>query len=155
MLGSFLVAAPAIAQPIAPAVDGTGTEVQVHNGEFDITGGTRSPDGQNLFHSFERFGLGAGQAANFWVTPDLRNVLGRVTGGEVSTIDGTLRVLGGDGESLFAQPGGYCVGVPGALGCARFLFRFDGDGAGVWPGGLVGRDRADDLSEWGSAGLSF
>ena len=58
----------AIAQ-ITPANDGTGTRV---NGtqQLNITGGTQA--GGNLFHSFQQFGVNAGQTANFISNPTLK-----------------------------------------------------------------------------------
>ncbi|MEO1296820.1 MAG: hypothetical protein AAFW75_13620, partial [Cyanobacteria bacterium J06636_16] len=66
-----------IAQAITPADDGTGTVVTETDNTFDITGGTLS--GDNLFHSFEQFGLSADQIANILATPDIENVLGRIS----------------------------------------------------------------------------
>ena len=54
----FSLGAPAaLAQSIAPANDGTGSLVNANGNQYDITGGSVSGDGVNLFHSFERFGL--------------------------------------------------------------------------------------------------
>lgn len=53
----------ATAQPIIPAFDGTGTIVKPDGNRFDITGGQRSGDGANLFHSFTEFGLNSRQIA--------------------------------------------------------------------------------------------
>ncbi len=47
--------------------------------------------GGNLFHSFGRFSLRAGEQAVFTGPHDVTNILGRVTGREVSRIDGTIR----------------------------------------------------------------
>ncbi|HEY9600833.1 MAG TPA: hypothetical protein V6C85_04430, partial [Allocoleopsis sp.] len=53
------------AQSITPAADGTGTIVTPNGNQFDISGGTTSGNGANLFHSFNQFGLDSGQIANF------------------------------------------------------------------------------------------
>ena len=52
--------------------------------------------GRNLFHSFLRFSIGSGERATFTGegAPDpgaIENVISRVTGGDPSEIDGTLR----------------------------------------------------------------
>ncbi len=52
--------------------------------------------GGNLFHSFSRLDLNAGEIANFRApigsgAPGVANILARVTGGTPSSIDGTLR----------------------------------------------------------------
>ncbi|MCY6494273.1 CHAT domain-containing protein [Leptolyngbya sp. GGD] len=109
------------AQPIVPAADGTGTSVKLIENQFEITGGQFSQDGQNLFHSFERFGLEPGQIANFFSSPSIRNILGRVSGGEASIIDGILRVSGGNSSLFLMNPSGIIFGasaqleIPGGL----------------------------------------
>jgi large exoprotein involved in heme utilization and adhesion len=72
------------AKPITAANDGTGTQVSPKGNQFDIEGGSQA--GQNLFHSFEKFGLNRGQIANFISNPSIRNIIGRVTGGNASII---------------------------------------------------------------------
>jgi filamentous hemagglutinin family protein len=57
-----------------------------------ITGGTVSSGGHNLFHSFSRFSLGAGQTAWFDQVGTIDNIFTRITGPDLSTIDGILRV---------------------------------------------------------------
>jgi len=51
--------------------------------------GTRT--GDNLFHSFETFNINLGGSATFTGNADIQNVISRVTGGDVSNIQGTLR----------------------------------------------------------------
>ncbi|TAD80471.1 MAG: hypothetical protein EA001_00535, partial [Oscillatoriales cyanobacterium] len=75
---------------IAPATDGIGTTVQQQGDRYDIGGGTRA--GNNLFHSFQRLGLSSQEIANFLATPDLTVIVGRVTGGNPSVIDGLIRI---------------------------------------------------------------
>ncbi|HEY9612330.1 MAG TPA: filamentous hemagglutinin N-terminal domain-containing protein [Allocoleopsis sp.] len=77
---------------------GTNTNVNPDAGnpnQFNITGGQLSGDNQNLFHSFQQFGLNSGQKANFLSNPNVRNILGRVMGGEPSIINGIIQVTGG------------------------------------------------------------
>ncbi len=76
------------AQSITPANDGTGTQINTDGNRYDIEGGSVSQDGENLFHSFEKFGLDNGEIANFLSNPDIRNILGRVVGGDASIIQG-------------------------------------------------------------------
>ncbi len=68
------------AQSIVPAADGTRTIVTPQGNRLDITGGRVSGDGANLFQSFQQFGLGTGETANFIANPQIQNILGRVTG---------------------------------------------------------------------------
>ncbi|MBE9040107.1 CHAT domain-containing protein [Oscillatoriales cyanobacterium LEGE 11467] len=105
----------AFAQPITPANDGTGTIVTPDGDRIDIHGGQRSSDGSNLFHSFDRFGLDGGQTANFLADPNLSNILGRVTGGDASFINGLLQVSGGDANLFLVNPAGIVFGPSAAL----------------------------------------
>jgi filamentous hemagglutinin family protein len=72
--------------------DGTlGTTVTSHGTVHTIAGGTRPGNGPNLFHSFERFSVGTGEIADFTGPAGIVNILSRVTGGQRSEIDGTLK----------------------------------------------------------------
>jgi large exoprotein involved in heme utilization and adhesion len=56
--------------------------------QYDITGGTRPGGGVNLFHSFGDFNVPNNTIANFLNDSGLTtsNILGRVTGGNPSTL---------------------------------------------------------------------
>ena len=103
------------AQPIVPAPDGTNTQVTPDGDRFDIHGGTVSRDRTNLFHSFEQFGLDSGQIANFLAHPEIQNILGRVTGGDPSLINGLIQVTGGDANLFLMNPAGIVFGANAQL----------------------------------------
>jgi filamentous hemagglutinin family protein len=72
--------------------DGTlGTTVTQNGNLYTITGGTRPRNGPNLFHSFDRLSVGTGDTASFTGPTGIATILSRVTGGQRSDIDGTLR----------------------------------------------------------------
>ncbi|MGD1714575.1 filamentous hemagglutinin N-terminal domain-containing protein, partial [Dapis sp. BLCC M172] len=104
---------PAKSQPITPANDGTGTTVTPQGTQFNIEGGTQS--GANLFHSFDQFNVPTNQTANFLTTPDTRNILGRVTGGNASYINGLIQVIGGNSNLFLMNPAGIMFGPNGSL----------------------------------------
>jgi filamentous hemagglutinin family protein len=110
ILGLSFASLDAHAQSITPSTDGTGTIVTPNGNQFDITGGTRSPDGANLFHSFSQFGLNQNQIANFLSNPTLQNILGRVNGGDVSVINGLIQVTGGNSNLFLINPAGIIFG---------------------------------------------
>ncbi|MBD2604272.1 CHAT domain-containing protein [Scytonema hofmannii FACHB-248] len=111
----------ASAQQIIPAADGTSTIVTPNGNRLDISGGKTSGDGANLFHSFQEFGISREQIANFQANPVLQNILGRVTGGNPSIINGLIQVTGGSSNLFLLNPAGIVFGanaslnVPGAF----------------------------------------
>jgi len=68
---------------------GTGKALTGPNYTIPDTIGRRV--GNNLFHSFSRFDLDAGDVADFTGPASIQNVLARVTGGTASKIDGTIQ----------------------------------------------------------------
>ena len=87
-----------------------GTQVTPNGNLYDITGGTRPNDGTNLFHSFGQFTVGGGDIANFLndTGANTTNILGRVTGGDPSSIFGTIQTTDFPGANLFLMnPAGW------------------------------------------------
>jgi filamentous hemagglutinin family protein len=81
--------------------------------QFDITGGTRPGGGGNLFHSFGDFNVPNNNIANFLNNTGLptSNILGRVTGGNISNIFGTVQTTGFGNANLFlVNPDGFLFG---------------------------------------------
>jgi filamentous hemagglutinin family protein len=109
-LSLFTLNHAAWAQSISPNADGTGTQVTVNGNQYDISGGTLSSNGQNLFHSFKDFNLSSEQIANFLSNPQILNILARVNGGDPSVIDGLLKVTGGNSNLFLMNPSGIVFG---------------------------------------------
>ncbi|MBE9032886.1 CHAT domain-containing protein [filamentous cyanobacterium LEGE 11480] len=118
-LASSFIATSAVAQ-ITPALDGTGTVIAPRGAQTNITGGSLSGDGRNLFHSFERFDLNAQQTATFRSAPGIQNILGRVSG-NASLINGLIQVTGSTANLFLINPSGILFGpntrlnLPGAF----------------------------------------
>ncbi|WP_190883022.1 CHAT domain-containing protein [Planktothricoides raciborskii] len=113
---SFIVSQTiTLAEPIVPATDGTGTQVEINGNEFNITGGQVSGDRANLFHSFQEFGLNSGQIATFQSNPEIINILSRVTGGNASMINGLIQVTGGNANLFLMNPAGIVFGPNATL----------------------------------------
>ncbi len=89
--------------------DGTlGTQVAPAGSTFGITAGTQV--GSNLFHSFQRFDLASGQSASFSGPAGITNVVGRITGGAPSSIDGTIRNTIAGANTWLMNPSGLMFG---------------------------------------------
>lgn len=88
--------------------DGTVNTIVNQNGEVtEITGGNTS--GNNLFHSFQDFSLSTGASILFDNAPEINNILSRVTGGNISNIDGLIRTS--NSSNLFLiNPAGIIIG---------------------------------------------
>jgi filamentous hemagglutinin family protein len=127
--------AQAQVSPITPSGLGTQVSDPIAVGgqtQYDITGGTRPGGGANLFHSFGDFSVPTNNIANFLNDTGLptSNILGRVTGGNISNIFGTIQTEGFPNANLFL------------MNPAGFLF---GPNATVNVGGMVAFTSADYL----------
>jgi filamentous hemagglutinin family protein len=71
--------------------------------------------GRNLFHSFGEFSLRPTESATFSGPPSVANILGRVTGGAPSSIDGLLRSTIPGANLFLLNPRGVVFGPNAAL----------------------------------------
>jgi filamentous hemagglutinin family protein len=127
----FSLLSPAIGQSITPAPDGTGTAVTDSGNQFNINGGQLSKDGTNLFHSFQQFGLKDGQIVNFISNPNIRNILGRVVGGDASYINGLIQVTGGNSNLFLMNPTGIVFGSNAQLNVPNSFLATTATGIGL------------------------
>ncbi|MGB3296805.1 MAG: CHAT domain-containing protein [Phormidesmis sp.] len=103
---------------VTSANDGTNTLVEVvgdysvdgQGQRIDISGGQISSDRSNLFQSFEQFNVTSEQTANFITTPEIKNIVGRISGGSASIIDGALQISGSDANLYLMNPAGILMG---------------------------------------------
>lgn len=90
------------------------TQVEAINsqGQIIITGGTQA--GKNLFHSFNQFSILNGSTAYFDNSLTIDNIISRVTGGQISQIDGIIKANGA--ANLFIiNPMGFIFGPKAKL----------------------------------------
>jgi filamentous hemagglutinin family protein len=106
---SLVLGSPAALAQIV--TDGTvGPATRLSGPEMTIGAELGSTRGGNLFHSFQRFDIPTGQRATFTGPDQIQNVIGRVTGGQTSHIDGTLRSTVGQADVYLINPSGVVMG---------------------------------------------
>ncbi|MGE0415440.1 MAG: filamentous hemagglutinin N-terminal domain-containing protein [Acetobacteraceae bacterium] len=108
-LASITLTQSAAAQGIS--VDGRLSPAQTLRGpNYAIGAELGVKKGANLFHSFGVFGLKSGESATFSGPADVNNVIGRVTGGAPSSIDGTVRSTIRGANLYLINPSGVVFG---------------------------------------------
>jgi filamentous hemagglutinin family protein len=136
---------------LAQGVVGNGsTQVQGNGQNFEITGGVRA--GNNLFQSFDKFGLKSGEVANFQTPAAITNLLTRVTGGEASVINGRLQITGSNANFYLLNPAGVLFGPNASLNLPAAFTVTTGNGIRLgneWFG--LSNDNFQDLTETPSA----
>ena len=109
-LALLLAAASAGAEVVLDGSTGGGQAGALGGPDYAITEDLGDRVGDNLFHSFSQFDVAAGESATFSGAAGIDNVVGRVTGGDASHIDGTLR-SSIDGANLYLiNPAGMLFG---------------------------------------------
>ena len=71
--------------------------------------------GNNLFHSFSEFSIDGGQSATFTGAGEITNVISRVTGGNLSRIDGLLKSEIAGANLYLINPAGVLFGSNASL----------------------------------------
>ncbi|MEM6401506.1 MAG: filamentous hemagglutinin N-terminal domain-containing protein, partial [Cyanobacteria bacterium P01_D01_bin.116] len=85
----------------------TNTTVNQSGNNFKILNGIQK--GNNLFHSFKEFSIPTGGSATFQNSSAIKNIINRVTGGNISNIDGLIKANGNTNFFLI-NPNGIVFG---------------------------------------------
>ena len=118
ILCSNIVSKSAIAQVTADGTTST-TVISPDGSNFVINDGNRA--GDNLFHSFQDFSVLTNDSASFNNALDIANIFSRVTGGNISNIDGLLGARGGANLFLI-NPAGIVFGRNAILNIGGSFF---------------------------------
>ncbi|MEY4520484.1 MAG: hypothetical protein RLZZ499_3084, partial [Cyanobacteriota bacterium] len=87
--------------------DTVNTQVTENGNTAEITGGETR--GDNLFHSFQDFSVETGNEASYLNANDISNIFSRVTGGNISNIDGLISA-NGSANLFLINPAGIVFG---------------------------------------------
>jgi filamentous hemagglutinin family protein len=102
---------PLVAGAQRITVDGRFAPAQTLTGpNYAITASLGKQVGSNLFHSFGQFGLATGESAAFSGPATISNVIGRVTGGNASSIDGRVQSTIAGANLYLINPSGIVFG---------------------------------------------
>jgi filamentous hemagglutinin family protein len=77
---------------------------------YSITANLGKQVGSNLFHSFGQFGLSTGESAAFSGPASVNNIIGRVTGGSASAVDGRIQSNIAGANLYLINPSGIVFG---------------------------------------------
>ena len=102
---------PRVASAQHITVDGRFSPAQTLVGpNYSISANLGKQVGSNLFHSFGQFGLATGESAAFSGPTTVNNVIGRVTGGNLSSIDGKIQSNIAGANLYLINPSGIVFG---------------------------------------------
>lgn len=138
---------PAAANPIVhDGSFGSPGSVNLSGGRYNILPQSGTAVGGNLFHSFSAFSVPANTTAFFSTNPGTIRIIARVTGGEVTRIDGTL-TSGRSGTSLYLiNPSGVIFGADAAIDLGGSFHAVAGDYLALEDGAILWADPSRSVS---------
>jgi filamentous hemagglutinin family protein len=134
VLGGILFLLPTVTHAQITLDGSLGPKGPLAGPDYTIDSKVGQLRGNNLFHSFGQFNVQTGESATFTGPSTVENVIGRVTGGQQSLIDGQLRSEMPKANLYLLNPNGVMFGpnatldVPGSfhVSTADYLRMEDG-----------------------------
>jgi len=111
----FSAAVPPHAQITLDGTVGTAGKMDLPGPNYEIGADYGQQAGANLFHSFQQFNIGTDEIATFRGPASIQNIISRVTGGDASMIDGTLRSAIDGADMYLMNPAGVMFGPNATL----------------------------------------
>ena len=115
LLVMIILAFPVYAEISTDNSFGTEQSIEPENNTYVIDADYGYQKGPNLFHSFQSFNLEEGMTANFTGPSTIQRIISRVTGGEISQINGTIKSSIQDADLFFLNPSGFIFGASARL----------------------------------------
>lgn len=106
---------PLYAQITLDGTLGNAGKLNLPGPDYNIKADYGQQAGANLFHSFRHFNIAPRESATFSGPDSVRNIISRVTGGNVSLIDGTLRSAIPGANMYLLNPSGVMFGANASL----------------------------------------
>ncbi|QTA77925.1 Filamentous hemagglutinin family N-terminal domain-containing protein [Desulfonema limicola] len=104
------------AHPKGISTDGSfGQKININGPHYEIKAEYGKQAGQNLFHSFEQFNIHLNESAAFTGPDSVQNIISRITGSEISWIDGKLRSQIDGADLYLLNPAGFMFGPNASL----------------------------------------
>jgi filamentous hemagglutinin family protein len=114
IIGFFIPIKTAFSQQVLPDKTFPNQVTSPDGKNFTIKEGITAQN--NLFHSFQEFSIPTSGTAIFNVNSNIQNIFSRVTGNNISNIDGKISVSGGNNANLFLiNPHGIIFGKNATL----------------------------------------
>ncbi|MGE0087434.1 MAG: filamentous hemagglutinin N-terminal domain-containing protein [Desulfococcaceae bacterium] len=97
-------------------MDGSmGTAGALQGPAYEISAEYGRQAGSNLFHSFQTFDIHTGESATFSGPSSVERIISRITGGNLSHIDGLLRSAIPNADMFLLNPAGFIFGPNASL----------------------------------------
>ena len=103
------------AEIITDSSFGKGQSIQPENNSYQIDAELGKLKGQNLFHSFNTFTIEKGMTAHFTGPITIQRIISRVTGDNISSIEGTIKSSIEGADFFLLNPNGIVFGASAKL----------------------------------------